>query len=160
MTCLAGVLLAKYSQASSLHLTDGNHISVENVRVIVEKNNLNRTKVFQLDWREFNKINEVYDVILCADCLFFDETRWFLCETLWHCLDKSGVALVMAPARGGTLTAFMQLARDRGFSCSLHAHYCDIVWSRHMQFRDTCREYDEDLHYPVLVLLTKSHSTV
>lgn len=158
MTCLAGVMMARYGQPTAVHLTDGNALSVENVRRIAQRNSLPRTKVSQLDWKDFSKVTEQYDVILSADCLFFDDTRNFLVEALWHCLAPGGVALVMAPARGATLHAFMQCARLRGFSCSLHPRYCDVVWSRHVQFKRNCPEYDEDLHYPLLLLLTKSHS--
>lgn len=155
MTCLAGVLLSRYSQAASVHLTDGNALSVENVRRIVDRNFLTRTTVSQLDWKDYAQVTQQYDVILSADCLFFDDTRWLLAETLWHCLAPHGVALVMAPARGGTLHAFAQCARNRGFSCSLHPRYCDTVWARHIHFLHNCSEYDEDLHYPLLLLLTK-----
>lgn len=158
MTCLAGVLLARYSRAAEVHLTDGNAISVENVKKIVERNALPRTTVSQLDWKDYAHVDVQYDVILSADCLFFDDTRWLLAETLWHCLAQRGVALVMAPARGGTLHAFVQCARARGFACSLHLRYCDAVWERHLTFLRSCPEYEQDLHYPILLLLTKTHS--
>lgn len=41
MSCLAGVFVAKYCKPSCVTLTDGNLTSVENVKYIIDKNNMN-----------------------------------------------------------------------------------------------------------------------
>ena len=43
-----------------------------------------------------------YDVIICADCLFFDEGRPQLLECLKKALRGGGTAIIVAPSRSGT----------------------------------------------------------
>ncbi|KAJ9598078.1 hypothetical protein L9F63_026818 [Diploptera punctata] len=82
MTCLAGLMLAKYSTAASIHVTDGNISAVDNVRYILKQNGFDEDKVTcsVLQWGDFQgKLNckhiTTYDIILSADCLFFDDAR-------------------------------------------------------------------------------------
>lgn len=158
MACLAGVMLSKYGKASKVHLTDGNLISVDNVQKIISRNQLDRSKVsaYQLNWNDYEKIEEKFDVVLSADCLFFDETRGVLVETIWHSLKDSGVALVMAPRRGNTLDLFVKEAVNKGFCCILETYYNEMVWKQHAKFVQSSPEYEEDIHYPILLILTKS----
>lgn len=43
-----------------------------------------------------------FDVVICADCLFFDEGRAQLLECLKKALKPGGIAIVIAPSRSGT----------------------------------------------------------
>lgn len=158
MTCLAGVALSKYGKPKKVHLTDGNTVSVENVRKIIGRNQLDETKVsaYQLNWNDYGSIKDKFDVVLSADCLFFDETRSVLVETIWHSLKDGGVALVMAPRRGNTLDSFVQQAVNKGFCCILQTYYHEIVWKQHVKFIQSRPEYDENIHYPILLILTKT----
>ena len=47
-----------------------------------------------------------YDVIICADCLFFDEGRPQLLECLKKKLKAGGTAIIVAPSRSGTFEVF------------------------------------------------------
>ena len=47
-------------------------------------------------------MNEQYDVIISADCLFFDEGRPQLLECLKKALKPGGTAIIVAPSRSGT----------------------------------------------------------
>ena len=50
----------------------------------------------------FDELDCIYDVIICADCLFFDEGRPQLLECLKKALKPGGTAVIVAPSRGGT----------------------------------------------------------
>ena len=49
-----------------------------------------------------NDLSEQYDVIISADCLFFDEGRPQLLECLKKALKPGGTAIIVAPSRSGT----------------------------------------------------------
>ncbi|GLV35987.1 uncharacterized protein CBL_09795 [Carabus blaptoides fortunei] len=154
MSALAGLMVAKYGQARLVNLTDGNDIAVDNVKLSLARNSFDcviHSEVFQ--WGTPAKRD--FDVILSADCLFFDEARNDLIETIWESLAGDGLALVMAPKRGDTLEIFHSAAQMRGFECRKLVVYNEDVWTRHLQCLDN-PEYEEDIHYPILLLLTKS----
>lgn len=104
-------------------------------------------------------VERVYDVVLCADCLFFDEDRLDLVETIYGWLAVDGVALVMAPRRGATFQKFAAAALERGFTARQIERYDAKVWSRHLELLDRSQEYCPDLHYPLLLELTKQKKT-
>lgn len=187
MSCLAGVLVAKYANAKSVTLTDGNATSVDNVRRIVDRNDMTalvRCAVVRWAYADdaIPKIDdavqshvrgsaedrsnttlrnngESYDVIICADCLFFDEARLDLVETIYRWLADDGVALIMAPRRGETFRKFAEAAIERGFIARQTERYDPVIWSRHMELLDVNVEYKPDIHYPVLLELAKQKKT-
>lgn len=162
MTCLAGLLVAKYAAADCIHLTDGNCVSVENVRNSLSQNGLSDgigVLCSVLKWEnatsEPNNNNcKPFDCILSADCLFFDNARSALVNALWHFLKSDGCAYVMAPYRGQTLDSFVREAQVKGFTCKIDECYDDVVWHKHLQFKEMTF-YDENIHYPILIELTK-----
>lgn len=160
MTCLAGLLVAKYGRPFGVHLTDGNRMSVENVRKTCRLNDIHNcyVKCSVLKWeqnRELIEGHERFDYILCADCLFFDEARPALVDTMWACLAETGTALVMAPRRGTTLDLFVGVATTKGFRCEVVERYNEAIWQRHLQLKASSPNYDEDIHYPILIKLNK-----
>ncbi|XP_033327120.2 calmodulin-lysine N-methyltransferase [Megalopta genalis] len=190
MSCLAGVIAAKYCDPSGVALTDGNATSVENVRRIVARNEMaDLVECCVVRWskaarairtarsaKSFPYGNHIglrikswtagdddspiapeksYDVILCADCLFFDEVRSDLVETIYGWLANDGMALVMAPRRGQTFERFADAATKRGFTARRIDRYDHRIWSRHLELLDHSQEYCPDLHYPILLELTK-----
>ncbi|XP_016979014.1 calmodulin-lysine N-methyltransferase [Drosophila rhopaloa] len=162
-TSLAGLMLAKYATPYAVHLTDGNEISVENVRKTVCLNELScYTKCSVLKWQEKCARSQAeqakFDFILCADCLFFDEARSALVDTIWYYLAPEGSALIMAPRRGRTLSVFQDECVARGFRVELATRYNETIWQRHLQLKADSALYDEDLHYPLLLRLCKTHS--
>ncbi|EDW64902.1 calmodulin-lysine N-methyltransferase [Drosophila virilis] len=162
-TSLAGLMLAKYAKPYAVHLTDGNEVSVENVRKTVCLNELScYTKCSVLKWQEAAARaaaeQSKFEFILCADCLFFDEARSALVDTIWYYLAPQGVALIMAPRRGRTLNVFRDECVARGFRVDLATRYNETIWQRHLQLKADSALYDEDLHYPLLLRLCKSHS--
>ncbi|XP_034934671.1 calmodulin-lysine N-methyltransferase [Chelonus insularis] len=184
MSCLAGVFVAKYCGPAGVTLTDGNITSVDNVRCIVARNNMEDfVKCGVVQWAraaaalrqtangnrvqtwspnsgdESRRTDGLYDVILSADCLFFDDVRLDLVETIYGWLADDGVALMMAPRRGTTFQKFVEAAMKRGFLTRQVEHYDTRVWSRHLELLQQTHEYCTDLHYPVLLELTKQNKT-
>lgn len=160
MTCLAGLFVAKYAEAELVQLTDGNRISVANVQKTMAHGDAsalddNRLRCSVLQWEHVTDANaEKFDVILTADCLFFDSGRQALVMAIWHCLQDNGCAFVMAPKRGSTLNQFVGQAMAQGFCCDVIERYDDVVWAKHLWLKQT-DHYDEDIHYPILIRLKK-----
>lgn len=158
MTCLASLFIAKYAGANCVHLTDGNSLSMENVRTILDQNRLSvlcNAHCSLLNWENIENANGgQFDYILSADCLFFDNARMALVNALWHLLTINGCALIMAPYRGKTLNSFVEQATGKGFCCNIVKCYSDTVWQRHLHLKQF-PFYDEDIHYPILIELTK-----
>ena len=108
---------------------------------------------------ESRRTDGLYDVILSADCLFFDDTRLDLVETIYGWLAEDGIALVMAPRRGPTFQRFAEVALKRGFLARQTEHYDVKVWSRHLELLKHNHEYCPDLHFPILLELSKQKNT-
>lgn len=154
MSALAGLFVAKYGAPKKVLLTDGNDLAVENISKSLAKNNFTSDVTScVLKWGK-TKLFGTYDVILSADCLFFDEARNDLVNTIYEFLSENGVAFVMAPRRGGTLEIFSTEAEIKGFSCEKMMYYDQAIWDRHLEFLNNV-EYDEDIHYPILLKLSK-----
>jgi calmodulin-lysine N-methyltransferase len=159
MTCLAGLMIAKYGEPFLIHLTDGNHLSVENVKRSIRLNDFDCfAKSSVLKWEHSNKRlraeENKYDFILSADCLFFDESRNALIETILYYLSSNGVALIMAPKRGNTLNCFLKRVKEKGLEYQLEQTYNETIWCKHLDLIKS-KDYDEDIHYPLLVKLWK-----
>lgn len=57
MSCLAGIFVAKYCEPISVTLTDGNNKSVDNVKSIIEQNNMNDyVKCCIVKWTNSNNL--------------------------------------------------------------------------------------------------------
>ncbi|XP_050423980.1 calmodulin-lysine N-methyltransferase-like isoform X2 [Adelges cooleyi] len=156
MSCLAGIMAALYGHCRDVHLTDGNPNSVYNVERILEKN-VFTTKVScsVLKWHQKPANICHYDVVLAADCLFFDEARDDLVHTISSMLAFGGIALVAAPKRGNTLYEFIEMAQQEELHCVVQQNYNTIVWDCHSKQVSYNSMYDTDSHYPLLICITK-----
>jgi len=160
MTALAGFLLAAAAEPRLVHLTDGNSDSVRNLEQSVEKfreeENVCEVDTFELRWDDENQVQglrDTYDVIICADCLFFKESSNSLVNALFTMLKEKGKVIVMAPNREGTFGKFEKLAQ-KFFSVQVFENYSSEVWKAH----ESClgvAEYLPDIHYPKLMVLSK-----
>lgn len=173
MSCLAGLMVGKYTSASRVHLTDGNSFSMENVSHILDKNGFGKSthvtssvlqwgkkadveRMYQFGEFPNDLLSSQFDIILCADCLFFDEARQDLVQTIFDFMADDGIALLTAPRRSDTLDKFYQEACNAGLICNLQEIYNDLVWDRHIQLKlNHSESYDENIHYPLLLQLQK-----
>ncbi|XP_041354406.1 calmodulin-lysine N-methyltransferase-like [Gigantopelta aegis] len=163
MTCLAGMSLAVYSSPSCVELTDGNENSIKNLDIMVKKNHqmFGSTQVNTrvLKWGPSGvdaDLQDKFDYILCADCLFFEEGRQDLVDTLYSLLKTDGEAILFAPSRGETFQLFVDLAVST-FSVTTSEVYDERIQSMHHQMKAKGLDhYDENLHFPLYLKLKKT----
>lgn len=160
MTCLSGLMLAKYGDPYLVHMTDGNALSVENVKKTIRLNDFNCfTKSSILKWEQLNRRHPAehgkYHFILSADCIFFDDSRNALIDTIDYYLAAGGQAFIMAPKRGHTMNTFVTRACSKGFKCEIFNYYNKHIWNKHLELLKT-KEYNEDIHYPILIKMARN----
>ncbi|BFZ12262.1 hypothetical protein BsWGS_15301 [Bradybaena similaris] len=160
MTCLAGVALGLYAEASHLELTDGNEQSVTNLWSVIEGNDFGATTVNArlLRWGKAKverELESVFDTVICADCLFFDDCRDDLASLIYDLLKPGGQALIFAPSRSRTFHKFVGVA-EKLFQVMVDAEYDKRVWNLHQaMLKEYPDVYDDDLHFPIMMKLTK-----
>ena len=161
MTCLAGLVLASTGLPEYVLLTDGNAKSVRNVDAILHQNGTDiktRVSCRMLRWDDENEHlseDSSFDVIICADCVFFDEFRAALLQTIDRLLTADGEVLMLAPPRGDTLYQFIKLASDKFTTQLSHCYHSHVTSLHKSLLLKGVENYDPNIHYPLLLHLRR-----
>ena len=163
MTGLAGLMLACSKTSSCVVLTDGNETSVQNVRenVLANQWQFGGTEVSAsvLQWdaasvKASSAFCGMFDYVICADCLFFEDLHSELAQVIDTLLKPDGAkALLFAPRRGNTLDKFCTVAK-KYFEVEQTVQYDERLWRIHQENSRDNEIYSPDLHYPLLITLT------
>lgn len=165
MTGLAGIFLASFGKPSKVLLTDGNADCVENMEAIIYQNkplfgstDVSSERLLWVENCNLSDLESQFDLIISADCLFFTEYHMGLIHVIDTLLKDNGSAIIMAPQRKDTLKSFCRKAVSQ-FSVSEIENYDSTIWARHLLAKKRDPMYDEDIHYPVLLLLSKKQNS-
>lgn len=162
MTGLAGLMVAQNCQPEHVEITDGNQNSIENLEIVIHENQslglLDNVSCRMIKWADgVNNLKSIYDVVICADCCFFDEGRPQLLECLKKALKPRGIAIIVAPSRSGTFEDFVQLTREsKSFVVTTELEHYSKKISEVREKLQSDPRYNENLHYPKLLMLEKS----
>ena len=161
MTGLAGIFLASFGNPSKVLLTDGNSDCVENMETIIYQNkplfgttDVSSERLLWVENCNLSDLESQFDLIISADCLFFTDCHAGLLHVMDILLKDNGSAIIMAPQRKDTLKSFCSKAVSQ-FSVAEIENYDSTMWARHLLAKKQDPLYDEDIHYPVLLLLSK-----
>ncbi|KAF0978343.1 hypothetical protein FDP41_002858 [Naegleria fowleri] len=160
---VAGLMIAKaFPSITEIVLTDGNVSVVENLRYniahLVQNGDLLDDKITcsQLLWQNNAQLEMLgtFDVILAADCLFFEEYHNDLVTLLKKSADGRQLSVVMFnPKRGKSLENFIskfQLQSPQA-SVFIDEKYDDNIFNTHLRYETENALYSKDNHYPLLL---------
>ena len=140
MTGLAGLIVAQACDSKNVTLTDGNEVSVKNLAAIIKENKLEaKISSRPLKWNDTEKGKKVlpqYDVVICADCVFFDEGRPQLVSCIANSLKSGGIAILVAPKRSRTLDDFVNMINKETqlFNpAKINYRYSEKIWLRRQE---------------------------
>jgi calmodulin-lysine N-methyltransferase len=98
--------------------------------------------------------HDTFDVITAADCLFFrdyhDDLLWVLNNTI-NKLNNNSVIYLLQPRRDNTMDIFLSKAAQYYDIHIFEDYNVDVSKLRH-EYQGAAA-YDEDIHYPVLVVM-------
>lgn len=153
-------------------ITDGNPLSVQNLKICVDENAVLGTfpkspttsvNVNLLRWNRnatfaADELHQ-FDVLFASDCLFFEEFHIDLTYTVKQLLKpKSGRCFMLQPSRNGSMERFVAIAQSHG----LHVERCDDfdpdVAQKHASYLTSRPDYVPDVHLPILLTLSSQSS--
>ena len=169
MTCLAGLLLASACKCAKVVLTDGSEDSIANLNHSIERNRHNfiakdvSSRVLRWDQFEENHsdLNESFDYVITADCLFFDDFRTFLVETISKVLKPGGEAIIIAPKRGHSFDDFVSICKSESYSSvfplvEVKSNFDDHIYKLSQYFLKQTTNFSPIRHQPLYISLQKA----
>ncbi len=111
-----------------------------------------------LKWSNGAKdLDQEYDIVICADCLFFDEGRPQLLNCLLKALKPGGSAIIVAPSRSGTFEDFVELTQSsQSFVVSAEVTQFSDPFLNVLDKLQKDSRFIPNLHSPKILRLEKS----
>lgn len=162
MAGIAGLSMATATTGKiQVTITDGHCECVMNNKVHVILNDFPECaniKVEKLLWNTDLHESSKIDLLLCSDCTHFQEHHASLAVTIASLLRIGGVAILCQPPRGNSLNNFITCVESMNGILSIQqmVEYDEKVTSCHVKELGTNPCYDPNIHYPYIVLLTKT----
>ena len=161
MSALAGLQIATTMETKRVCLSDGNSKGIENLNVMLDANKSkllsSNVDTLLLEWNENIEADQntqhlanSFDVIISADCLFFSKFHKALLNTIKFLLAPGGIGIFFAPKRSGTFDKFVELAGEV-FDITVEENYDEDIWLKYQGYKQTIENFNEDLHYPLLI---------
>uniref|UniRef100_H2YLQ9 Calmodulin-lysine N-methyltransferase n=1 Tax=Ciona savignyi TaxID=51511 RepID=H2YLQ9_CIOSA len=160
---LAGMCVAFNSWSTEVVVTDGNSKCVDTLNDVIKMNKVSKRKelscgpqisAVELRWdlqSNFSQYHHAFDFVLCSDCLFFDEYRQSLVDTIYYLLKPEGTALIFAPRRGNTFSLFVKICKEKFNYVEQHNDYSQHIVDLHEEQGLKNKFYNPDLHFPILL---------
>ena len=170
--CGIGLFLSQKVPCNSVTITDGHPDCATNQRVCISMQKTHHGTAFppgqlqskQLRWSKGDVHRDLFavtdgntlkfDVILAADCLFFTDFHDDLIWTIAEAVSDTGVIYLLQPSRSGSMQSFLQKAKAV-FRIEEMAEYNAQITALHMDYVATEELYNTDIHFPILLKLTK-----
>uniref|UniRef100_F7AGV8 Calmodulin-lysine N-methyltransferase n=2 Tax=Ciona intestinalis TaxID=7719 RepID=F7AGV8_CIOIN len=163
---LAAMCIAFNSPSTRVLITDGNGKCVNMLNDAIHTNQMNvsngtnKAQVSATDLRwdmpaTYSQYTETFDFALCADCLFFDEFRSFLVDTIYSVLKVGGTAFIFAPQRGNTFHNFAELCKLKFTDVVQIEQYNHHIYKQHLEYLIKNKSYKSDVHFPILLKVRK-----
>jgi len=161
MTALAGLIVAAECHPERIVLTDGNEKAVENIGVIIENNPFYLqekaiSRILKWDEDVGADLEGSADIVLCSDCLFFDEGRAPLVQCLKKLIKHSpqSQVILIQPRRRGTMQKFLDLVEADGyFRHEVSERVTEEIQNILETKIQSDQMYEADLHQSILIRL-------
>jgi len=114
---VAGIAVLKYSECKELTVSDYKSEILKNVEGNIKKNKLAReknSKAVLLDWREYEKFNEKYDVIIGSDVIYIGSPIKELASLIDKALNVGGSAYILIPTQRSAWPDFLKAIQETG----------------------------------------------
>uniref|UniRef100_K3WTP5 Calmodulin-lysine N-methyltransferase n=1 Tax=Globisporangium ultimum (strain ATCC 200006 / CBS 805.95 / DAOM BR144) TaxID=431595 RepID=K3WTP5_GLOUD len=149
-------------------ITDGNPLSVKNLKICVGENiaqgafaksALTQINVDLLRWDRnvtfSTYVQHQFDLLLASDCLFFEDFHYDLAHTIKQLLrPRTGRCYMLQPSRNGSMERFSRIAETHGLHVECVSDYDAEITAKHEAYLRTRPDYAADVHYPVLLIVS------
>ncbi|TMS35728.1 hypothetical protein L596_003062 [Steinernema carpocapsae] len=131
---------------------------MENVQRIVAANGLQNVKSYVLDWSSPPEVAQKFDTIIASDCVYFERYHCII-DCMEKLIVEGGTVYLAAPKRKGSLELFLSKVNRDKWNVLLVEN---PMWNAALQKSRSAaaekgapQEFDEDLHFPRLVILNR-----
>jgi predicted nicotinamide N-methyase len=112
---LAGIAAVKYTQISSVTLTDYNRKVLDNITNNLQRNSVSAA-VRYLDWTDASTYTNTHDIVIGSDLIYDGAPIEMLINTILHHLSANAVCYIVMPDKRKMTPVFLSLASEKGLT--------------------------------------------